>query len=326
MPTAVSTTLPPDEDAIGRAVCASVAPVSWLPGFFAVASSTSTSASTTSASTTSVSTTSASKTSASTTAASASVRLVLPTRHAAAVGIDASSGAAVAALALRPHCACVELCCAPGAKLALVADILRDSPRSSITGVDMAADRLAACRSVLRALGLPRTVLYLGDATLFAEPPPSASVFAGALRGRAARRREQRVRRQAGAADPPPPQLFYTAPLPPNGVPEEADEESSAKRQCQDESMNRYDRVLVDAECSHDGSIKVGIHLHDVQATHLCHGSMYANSWYKIARTGSPSSSRQSELPAWPRCNGNCSLEDLPCCALGVAWSTAHAV
>lgn len=53
----------------------------------------------------------------------------------AVYGIDASSGAAVAALDPRPGDAVIDLCCAPGAKLAMIAD--RMQRQGSLTGVDV---------------------------------------------------------------------------------------------------------------------------------------------------------------------------------------------
>lgn len=54
-------------------------------------------------------------------------------------GIDAASGAAVAALDPQPGDDVLDVCCAPGAKLAMIADWMRR--QGSVTGVDIAQVR-----------------------------------------------------------------------------------------------------------------------------------------------------------------------------------------
>ena len=54
-------------------------------------------------------------------------------------GIDAASGAAVAALAPRPGDNVLDVCCAPGAKLAMLADWMQR--KGTLTGVDVAQVR-----------------------------------------------------------------------------------------------------------------------------------------------------------------------------------------
>ena len=61
-------------------------------------------------------------------------------------GIDAASGAAVAALDPQPGDDVLDICCAPGAKLAMAADWMRRL--GSVTGVDIAQVRPAPLRAV----------------------------------------------------------------------------------------------------------------------------------------------------------------------------------
>ena len=68
-------------------------------------------------------------------------------------GIDVSSGAAVAALDPQPGEHVLDLCCAPGAKLCAIADAM--GLRGSVTGVDVSAERLAACRTLCQKCGAP---------------------------------------------------------------------------------------------------------------------------------------------------------------------------
>lgn len=57
-----------------------------------------------------------------------------------------------------------------GAKLCMMAECLGDS--GSLTAVDIARPRLAACRTMVQKYGLGRRVrLYLGDGTIFSFLP-----------------------------------------------------------------------------------------------------------------------------------------------------------
>eukprot|EP00850_Spirogloea_muscicola_P020035 SM000206S06244 [mRNA] locus=s206:35340:37720:+ [translate_table: standard] len=203
--------------------------------------------------------------------------------------MDAASGAAVAALRLRPGDDVLDLCAAPGAKLCMIAEALGGT--GSVTGVDVSAPRLAACRTMLVKYGLQhRCRLFLGDGRLFARPPASpvgsssscaedgssaqglvsqsASASpepAGQGQGqpclvpsrrrktRKERRAAQRSRRFAAAGGDgggeTAVELFYSA------------GQWSEYRTCGSEAggadwTGRYDKVLVDAECTHDGSLK----------------------------------------------------------------------
>lgn len=64
------------------------------------------------------------------------------------IGMEASSGVAVAALDVRRGDDVLEICCAPGAKLCMLADAT--GPTGSVTGVDVSPSRMAACRTLLR--------------------------------------------------------------------------------------------------------------------------------------------------------------------------------
>jgi 16S rRNA C967 or C1407 C5-methylase (RsmB/RsmF family) len=179
-------------------------------------------------------------------------------------GIDAASGAAVTALDAREGESVLDLCCAPGAKLCMLAEAV--GPTGSVTGVDVAAHRLAACRTMCTKYALEHVRLFLGDGAAFAEPPPppcADATAAGADVRRAAPQRAiaKRRREAAGAASSTalsaPALLFHagallrspTPPLAANGAP--AADGAPAGAGCR-----RYDRVIVDAECTHDGSIK----------------------------------------------------------------------
>jgi SAM-dependent methyltransferase len=96
--------------------------------------------------------------------------------------MDITSGIAVYALELSPTDQVLDLCCAPGAKLCLIAEQLANTSPSStkgigtVTGVDISSHRIATCRSLLRkypAPGLPRVRLFKADGTTFSVYAPS---------------------------------------------------------------------------------------------------------------------------------------------------------
>eukprot|EP01114_Cavostelium_apophysatum_P022219 TRINITY_DN7972_c0_g1_i1.p1 TRINITY_DN7972_c0_g1~~TRINITY_DN7972_c0_g1_i1.p1 ORF type:complete len:194 (+),score=19.35 TRINITY_DN7972_c0_g1_i1:26-607(+) len=80
-------------------------------------------------------------------------------------GIDLSSGVAVIALGVEPGDHVLDLCCAPGAKLCFLSNLLGDT--GSVTGVDVASPRLAACRTMVTKYKLANVRLFLDDGTSF---------------------------------------------------------------------------------------------------------------------------------------------------------------
>lgn len=129
-------------------------------------------------------------------------------------GIDAASGAAVHALGLGPGLRVLDLCCAPGAKLCMIADHVH--PGGDVTGVDIALPRLAACKSICAKYGLKHLRLLHGDGT---------RVWTD----------EDYVEDDTKGAGPTDPAEAHHGLL----------------------ALGRpFDRVLVDAECTHDGSVK----------------------------------------------------------------------
>ncbi|PKI68202.1 hypothetical protein CRG98_011401 [Punica granatum] len=85
-------------------------------------------------------------------------------------GIDAASGAAVSALNISAGDHVLDLCAAPGAKLCMILDFLGDS--GSVTGVDVSQHRLAACRTLVQKYALGnRCRLFVADGTTFSLVP-----------------------------------------------------------------------------------------------------------------------------------------------------------
>eukprot|EP01125_Pyxidicula_operculata_P001234 TRINITY_DN1115_c1_g2_i1.p1 TRINITY_DN1115_c1_g2~~TRINITY_DN1115_c1_g2_i1.p1 ORF type:complete len:548 (-),score=110.72 TRINITY_DN1115_c1_g2_i1:2829-4472(-) len=103
-------------------------------------------------------------------------------------GMDVSSAAVVIALDLKPNDHVLDFCCAPGAKLSLIADILHSfskqksanntsdletqvglgvADEGSVTGVDVSKPRLSSCKKLCNKYQLKNVRLFLQDATTF---------------------------------------------------------------------------------------------------------------------------------------------------------------
>ncbi|CAF2145550.1 ribosomal RNA small subunit methyltransferase F isoform X1 [Brassica rapa] len=178
-------------------------------------------------------------------------------------GIDAASGAAVSALGISPGDHVLDLCAAPGAKLCMMLDLLGD--KGTATGVDVARHRLSACRTMLQKYGLgERSRLFLADGTTFSLPPttnlPCGSCDEETFKQWTSRRpykeRKQVAKTRNNFVLPlhaHPEIVFYGHNSGVIGLPKK----ELFRPLDQNDCANRgYDKVLVDAECTHDGSIK----------------------------------------------------------------------
>lgn len=187
-------------------------------------------------------------------------------------GIDAASGAATIALDVQPGDHVLDLCAAPGAKLCMLADMLGST--GSLTGVDVAKHRLAACRTMLQKYSLgDRSRLFVADGTSFSILPVNSnlrsmegyivtedggSIFSEWTSKRLWKDR-QKSKKANSAGSPHPtstsePELIYYGKdsglvgLQKHYVLHPSTDEAAC--------TSGYDKVLVDAECTHDGSIK----------------------------------------------------------------------
>lgn len=192
-------------------------------------------------------------------------------------GQDVSSGAAVAAL-LTTHCDCdrvqqnnsqrsplrvLDMCCAPGLKLCAIADCLRQNKsignaeeEDVVIGVDCSEARLSVCRNIIEKhqidpyvgrKGDVRIRLYNNDGTTFGSEPThlifdSTVTLEQRIHGRKRRNkslkgRERKRLKEVANIDHQVKQNIETT---------------------QDDTspIMLFDRVLVDAECSTDGSLK----------------------------------------------------------------------
>eukprot|EP00929_Paragymnodinium_shiwhaense_P097633 TRINITY_DN59272_c0_g1_i1.p1 TRINITY_DN59272_c0_g1~~TRINITY_DN59272_c0_g1_i1.p1 ORF type:complete len:520 (-),score=74.34 TRINITY_DN59272_c0_g1_i1:676-2109(-) len=150
-------------------------------------------------------------------------------------GMDAASAAAVLALEAERGHNVLDLCCAPGAKLVYLAERLRGEGR--LVGVDIAEHRLAACRTLCNKYQVEDiATLIAADGTNWKlrswellERLREAERLGHGRKGKKRRRdlvlAEERKARTSGG-------------------------------ELLEESFVMFDRVLVDAECTHDGSVK----------------------------------------------------------------------
>lgn len=191
------------------------------------------------------------------------------------ISMDAASIASV--LALQP---CVgemilDLCCAPGMKLALIADAVGwNGGQGLAVGVDLSVDRLFVTRSTLQKYDSKHVRLYQGDGRSFNMNPTesfqrtdpvmlevnsSASRYATRKQKflqylkRASRRLGERPKRSRSPSEG----TVSIAPVP-------TDESNSSAHHIfhqtadscpETPAAGEFDKVLVDAECTHDGSI-----------------------------------------------------------------------
>lgn len=188
-------------------------------------------------------------------------------------GIDAASLAAVYAMEVRPGDHVLDLCCAPGAKFNALAEAMNYT--GTLTGVDISCKRLQGVVKVTRRLKTSergafqpnfRCRLIHGDGTSFCMPPPKVVNSAGFVVANMNEVTSFPTKREARKSKK-----------------RKLDGDRSCKNDClldsavdnrwknSDLSTKRshdsgdhgmiseselYDRVLVDAECTHDGSQK----------------------------------------------------------------------
>lgn len=171
-------------------------------------------------------------------------------------GIDLASAFAVHALNLKPGHHALDLCCAPGAKLCMMAETVANNAHSkakndrtnhnhnkqatgSVTGVDIARQRLNVCRNLIRKYKVMGIRLYCADGTSFALPPSKSPIRHNRIVDLLNPNSNKRTRDGNRKTD--------------------KDEPSSSSGIASDTLgvlVGGYDRVLVDAECTHDGSMK----------------------------------------------------------------------
>jgi 16S rRNA C967 or C1407 C5-methylase (RsmB/RsmF family) len=126
----------------------------------------------------------------------------------------------------------LDLCCAPGAKLCMISNILGREGLGTVTGVDLAGHRLATCRSLLKKYKVGEKVrLFEADGTTFSVPPPSRLGNRKISEVEEDRQKRQKIENRP----------FWASRM--------------LRFDNQVNHTSLYDKVIVDAECTHDGSI-----------------------------------------------------------------------
>eukprot|EP01028_Stygiella_incarcerata_P013647 TRINITY_DN82909_c0_g1_i1.p1 TRINITY_DN82909_c0_g1~~TRINITY_DN82909_c0_g1_i1.p1 ORF type:complete len:376 (+),score=109.92 TRINITY_DN82909_c0_g1_i1:74-1201(+) len=181
-------------------------------------------------------------------------------------GMDVASWATVQALSVERGDIVLDLCCAPGAKLCSIAELLEDEDSPSlvhpkeckksvhdangresgfVVGVDANPKRLAVAERMVRKYKLlPYVRLACADGRVF---PVLDAVTVEQVDRHKSGRKARRMKRNRGVYFPYPHR--------------DQSEEQNRVRNGEKGVILRgfplmYDRVLVDAECTHDGSTK----------------------------------------------------------------------
>ncbi|KAI9914065.1 hypothetical protein PsorP6_006286 [Peronosclerospora sorghi] len=159
--------------------------------------------------------------------------------------IDISSGYAVSLINIQPGEHVLDLCCAPGAKLAMIADLLQF--QGSVTGVDYSISRLGVCRHLVYKYKLE----CVSDAALPNGDADSSMLMAGP----SILDRRQSSHRWTGW------RCYWIRKTLRRELQKTECNKSARERDAKRRNMLMvdsalYDKVLVDAECTHDVSIR----------------------------------------------------------------------
>lgn len=172
-------------------------------------------------------------------------------RSGAFQALDAGSGVAVHALDVQPDDNVLDLCFAPGGKGALCGEAMRDG-RGTVTAVDESEARLSVARSRSRKFGNDSKTRYnRADGTTFDLGAPRLNVhwrakrFGTGVEAELARDAEEDARWASWQRDP------VRAPATNRSKMHSTKRIQAMKA---DDVFVPYDKVLVDAECTHDGA------------------------------------------------------------------------
>lgn len=156
----------------------------------------------------------------------------------------------------------LDLCCAPGAKLCLIADLLVGE--GAVTGVDINLERLSSTRTMCRKYQVSQTRLFLADGCTFSAPPTTTQISAdnkieileinenGEIQPVIRNTKKLKAKRKSDKRR----EEFEKWRKTQEGKVEGEHTTNNCSITTSSTSPLLYDRVLVDAECTHDGSIK----------------------------------------------------------------------
>eukprot|EP00744_Colponema_vietnamica_P018942 GILI01026763.1.p1 GENE.GILI01026763.1~~GILI01026763.1.p1 ORF type:complete len:373 (+),score=46.57 GILI01026763.1:140-1120(+) len=174
--------------------------------------------------------------------------------------MDAASVASVVALDVQPGANVLDLCCCPGMKLKLISELAKAGPSSGLAlGVDVSLSRLYVARALAARLGGTNTILALGDGTNFDPKLLEQDINirrTPAKQQQYLRNKEGLAQDEATAAptvmwcsDDIRQTILKTAPKRGRG------EDAGPLTATPVPLPSEFDCVLVDAECTHDGSL-----------------------------------------------------------------------
>jgi 16S rRNA C967 or C1407 C5-methylase (RsmB/RsmF family) len=198
-------------------------------------------------------------------------------------GMDVTSGAAVAALLTEKYDVesaksesmesssadfrVLDLCCCPGLKLCVIADLLASSEKSvSVIGVDISENRLSLCKNIVKKYHVnpstsgrmkgrvsnSRIRIYHADGVSFGTKSEADHLVfdsRAALEESSHAGKRKRMNKSARAREKK--KLRQLTSLDENGNASQGPDFLTVSS-----AIKPFDRVLVDAECSTDGSIK----------------------------------------------------------------------
>jgi 16S rRNA C967 or C1407 C5-methylase (RsmB/RsmF family) len=154
---------------------------------------------------------------------------LLPVTQGLALGQDISSAVAVHALDVQAGHHVLDMCCAPGGKMCLMAELV--GPQGTVTGVDVSRERLSIAKGMLQRQGHGNFRLFAADAGTFAVHAPHR--MGAHVRWTPA---------PMSTGDECRIKLFH--------APQALRHATGFQH-----PELRYDRVLVDAECTGDGAV-----------------------------------------------------------------------
>jgi 16S rRNA C967 or C1407 C5-methylase (RsmB/RsmF family) len=192
-------------------------------------------------------------------------------------GLDISS--AMAVFALDPKCDehVLDMCCAPGAKLCFISDYVRATTNENIsldktyiTGLDINIDRLNTCKNILKRYDVKNVRLLLADGTSYSVQNAPSRIPGRKLKRQLTKWLDQQI--TSGEVHVQLPGTSNTT----NGIVFHETNGSFLTLRIEQEKQNArrttdsidttdlptnntpiyYDKIIVDAECTTDGSVK----------------------------------------------------------------------
>lgn len=164
----------------------------------------------------------------------------------------------------------LDLCCAPGAKLAMIADLLR--LRGSVTGVDYSRQRIGACKQLVHKYKLIQTVSIDSASAKATADSSSEETTSAVQKGSTWRCRLFHADGRTFNIGPKTEceqledveTVLDTQEICARGVHGQQRKRKNKSARARDRKRQKvlivnkelYDKVLVDAECTHDGSIR----------------------------------------------------------------------